>query len=123
MAYDAALFAWYTSGVLRARQAYDQQQIEAAEAEVHRQKRAREVYEAGLLRARVRYAERKKVAPIPARQAKSCGSTAAYTRHLRRNEDVDEACREAHNEYNRINNRNWRERRRANASRGEDAGV
>ena len=42
----------------------------------------------------------------PPRPLASCGTYAAYRRHLRRGEPIDSACREAYNEHQRTMARN-----------------
>jgi hypothetical protein len=54
----------------------------------------------------------KVIRPRKEREVPECGSYKAYARHRRRNEPIDDACRQASREYGRSNNSEYRLRLR-----------
>lgn len=57
----------------------------------------------------------KVIRPAKPREVPECGSYKAYARHRRRNEPIDDACRQAAREYGQTMTAEYRERRRKQA--------
>lgn len=114
--YAVSLFAEYNEGVLRARQAYDEEQHDVAVEEERRAVLRRKALDRKLARQRELYAAAKGIAPNPPRRTlKPCGTNGAYHRHRRNGQEPCEPCLDAHVR----NNSEWR----ANARTRQNAGM